>query len=37
MMMRRIARTRAECDPKKRVEKREQSVFHQGQEQGWMA
>lgn len=37
MMMRRIAKTRAECEPKKRVEKREQSVFHQGQEQGWMA
>ena len=36
-MMRRIAKTRAECEPKKRAEKREQSVFHQGQEQGWMA
>lgn len=36
-MMRRIAKTKAECEPKKQTPKREQSVFYQGQEQGWMA
>lgn len=36
MMMRRIAKTRAECEPKKRVETREQSVFYQGHSEAWM-
>lgn len=37
MMMRRIAKTKAECEPKKHAPKREQSVFYQGQEHGWLA
>lgn len=35
-IMRRIAKTRAECEPKKRVETREQSVFYQGHSEAWM-
>jgi hypothetical protein len=36
MMMRRIAKTKVEANPKKRVEPRGESVFNRGQEHSWM-
>jgi phage terminase large subunit-like protein len=36
MMMRRIAKTKAEANPKKRVEPRGESIFNRGQEHSWM-